>query len=112
MELAVRAAAVVQAAVVVRVAGVARQRVRLGRQQSERLQRHEYRTGRQPERIHSFTPATILEQRYFGSAVDAAQRHHQFHRSEHRITPDFGAGLYQGSNMGIPYVVVGGTQAR
>ena len=28
------------------------------------------------------------------------------------IHPDFGAGLYQGSSMGIPYVVVGGTQAN
>ena len=25
--------------------------------------------------------------------------------------PDFGSGQYQGSNIGIPYMVVGGTQA-
>jgi hypothetical protein len=28
------------------------------------------------------------------------------------IHPDFGSGLYQGSSMGIPYVVVNGTQAN
>jgi hypothetical protein len=27
------------------------------------------------------------------------------------LHPDFGSGLYQGSNMGIPYVVVGGSQS-
>ena len=28
------------------------------------------------------------------------------------LHPDFGSGQYQGSNIGIPYVVVGGTQAQ
>ena len=27
------------------------------------------------------------------------------------LHPDFGSGQYQGSNIGIPYLVVGGTQA-
>ncbi|MGZ4731733.1 MAG: hypothetical protein ACXVZH_06285 [Terriglobales bacterium] len=47
-----------------------------------------------------------------GSAVDAnSSAIINFIGPSIGLHPDFGAGLYQGSNMGIPYVVVGGTQA-
>ena len=59
-----------------------------------------------------FTSANLWNQDISGSPVDTnSDAMINFIGPSIGLHPDFGAGQYQGSDMGIPYVIVGGSQA-
>ena len=86
-------------------------RFRLGRQ-PKRLQRDEHRTGRQPQRLPSLWQRQSLEPGYFRLRrwIPNSSAIINFIGPTVGMHADFGSGQYQGSNIGIPYSVVGGTQ--
>ena len=71
-----------------------------------------YWTRRQPQWVRSICNRQSLEQRHFRLPVDVnSGAIINFIGPAVGLHPDFGSGQFQGSNIGIPYVVVAGTQA-
>jgi hypothetical protein len=63
--------------------------------------------------FRSFASDNVWNKDVSGSPVDAnSDAIISFIGPSITLHPDFGSGQYQGSNIGIPYVVVGGTQAQ
>jgi len=68
------------------------------------------RTGRGPEWVPAFPADNLWNQSVSNASVDPnSDAIINFIGASLTMHPDFGAGLYQGSTIGIPYVVVSGS---
>jgi len=75
------------------------------------LQRHNHRPGHEPEWLPALPRRQCLESGHFQCVRRSEfDGHYQLYRAECRLHPDFGSGEYQGSTIGIPYLVVDGSQ--
>ena len=79
---------------------------------TQRMRRDVDGTTFQSERLPSVRNGQPVEHGYLAVAVDAnSTAIINYIGSTTGLHADFGSGLYNGSNMGIPYVIVDGTQA-
>ena len=83
-----------------------------GRRQSERgVQRLDHGAGRKPQRLRAVPGRQRLEHGHLLAPVDPnSTAIINFIGATVPVHPDFGSGLYNGSIIGIPYLVVGAQQ--